>query len=111
MRIKILAAAVAATFGVAAPAHAQVEIQWWHAMLATLHAVEGQPRASSAGISTTATKSSSIPPNAFGWWKRKSPVSCKSCSFSGVSWRASSVAWARSRNVGTSSLARRIASS
>jgi sn-glycerol 3-phosphate transport system substrate-binding protein len=32
MRIKILAAAVAATFGVAAPAHAQVEIQWWHSM-------------------------------------------------------------------------------
>src|SRR5574339_95485 len=32
MRIKILAAAVAATFAVAAPAHAQVEIQWWHSM-------------------------------------------------------------------------------
>jgi sn-glycerol 3-phosphate transport system substrate-binding protein len=32
MRIKILAAAVAATFGMAAPAHAQVEIQWWHSM-------------------------------------------------------------------------------
>jgi len=32
MRVKILAAAVAATFGVAAPAHAQIEIQWWHSM-------------------------------------------------------------------------------
>jgi sn-glycerol 3-phosphate transport system substrate-binding protein len=32
MRIKILAAAVAASFGMAAPAHAQVEIQWWHSM-------------------------------------------------------------------------------
>lgn len=32
MRIKFLAAAMAATFGVAAPAHAQVEIQWWHSM-------------------------------------------------------------------------------
>jgi sn-glycerol 3-phosphate transport system substrate-binding protein len=32
MRIKILAAAVAASFGLAAPAHAQVEIQWWHSM-------------------------------------------------------------------------------
>jgi sn-glycerol 3-phosphate transport system substrate-binding protein len=32
MRIKILAAAVAASFGMSAPAHAQVEIQWWHSM-------------------------------------------------------------------------------
>jgi sn-glycerol 3-phosphate transport system substrate-binding protein len=32
MRINILAAAVAATFCVAAPAHAQHEIQWWHSM-------------------------------------------------------------------------------
>ena len=27
-----IAAAVAALFGAAAPAHAQIEIQWWHAM-------------------------------------------------------------------------------
>jgi sn-glycerol 3-phosphate transport system substrate-binding protein len=32
MRIKILAAAVAASLGLAAPAYAQVEIQWWHSM-------------------------------------------------------------------------------
>ncbi|HET9734548.1 MAG TPA: sn-glycerol-3-phosphate ABC transporter substrate-binding protein UgpB [Burkholderiales bacterium] len=32
MRIKILAAAVAASFGMSAPAHAQVDIQWWHSM-------------------------------------------------------------------------------
>ncbi len=32
MRNKILAAAVAAACAGAAPAHAQVEIQWWHSM-------------------------------------------------------------------------------
>jgi hypothetical protein len=37
------------------------------ARLPTFQAVDGQPRASSAAMSTTATKSSSIPPKAFGW--------------------------------------------
>jgi sn-glycerol 3-phosphate transport system substrate-binding protein len=36
MRIKILAAAVAASFGVAAPAQAQHQIQWWHSMSGAL---------------------------------------------------------------------------
>ena len=35
--------------------------------LPTFHAVDGQPRASSAAMSTTATKGSSMPPKARGW--------------------------------------------
>jgi hypothetical protein len=34
-------------------------------------------------MSTTAMKGSSMPPKRLGWWKRKSPVSCRSFSFSG----------------------------
>jgi carbon-monoxide dehydrogenase small subunit len=32
------------------------------------NAVEGQPRASSATMSTTATNGSSMPPKRLGWW-------------------------------------------
>jgi hypothetical protein len=79
--------------------------------LPTFHAVDGQPRASSATMSTIATNGSSMPPKRLGWWKRKSPVSCRSFSFSGRSTRVSSHFCARSRSVGTMSRARRIASS
>ena len=49
------------------------EIQWWQPRLPTFQAVEGQPRASSDTMSTTATNGSSMPPKRFGWWKRNSP--------------------------------------
>src|SRR5947209_13486980 len=62
-------------------------------------------------MSKIATKSDSMPPKIFGWWKRNRPVSCSSCSFSRSSMRASSVACARSRNTGTISRARASASS
>src|SRR6266850_1714830 len=76
--------------------------------LPTFQAVEGQPRASSATMSTIAWKGSSMPPKRLGWWKRNRPISCSSFSFSGSSTRASSHFCARSRSVGTHSRARLI---
>src|SRR5262245_5124651 len=62
-------------------------------------------------MSTTAMNGSSMPPKRLGWWKRNSPMSCSSFSFSGSSTRASSHFCARDASTGTISRARRIASS